>query len=103
MRRTAKESGSNRARKKLLAKTKWYKKGGKEDLYSKGQERKSTWGHTKEKAQVKQLEHKTVIFVEQTPRGELAKRPRDKSGGKEWKLSQEPVPPSQSVGGCSLW
>ena len=66
------ESGLNRVRKKLLAKTNRYRKGGKED-----QKRKSTKGHIRKESQVKQLEHKTVIFVEQTPRGELAKRLRE--------------------------
>ena len=77
MRRTAMESGSARARKKLLTKTNWYKKSGKEDLYSKVQGRKSTKEHIKKEEQVKQLEHKTVIFVEQIPRGELGKRLRE--------------------------
>ena len=60
-----------------MAKTSWYKKKGKEDLYRKDQGRKSTNDPEKKDEEMKQLEHKTVIFVEQTPRGELAKRLRE--------------------------
>ena len=110
---------------------------------------KSTKDPERKKEEMKQLEHKTVIFVEQTPRGELAKRLWEtitrispilgfgvkvversgsslksqfpqaslwegshcatreqtswcESGGEDWKLPEESIPPSQSMGMLAL-
>ena len=75
-RRTANESRASRSRGKLLSKTSWYKSRKKEDLYekSKNGKRKKSW---KSNVEVCKQEQKSVMFVEQTEMGELAKRLRE--------------------------
>ena len=73
LRRTAEESGDMRARRKLLAKTNWYKKRRKENLYDNNGGSKRKAG----KEQQRHMENKTVLFVEQTVNGELGKRLRE--------------------------
>ena len=72
LRRTAAESGDTRAKKKLLAKTNWYKKKKTENLYD-----KSKGGSRMRKGVNNYVEHKTVLFVEQTNNGELGRRLRE--------------------------
>ena len=75
--RTAKESGAGRLKKKLLGKSSWFRgsKGGgakKSTLVrgGKGEKEQKGVGNT-------EIKTRSVIFVEQTPHGELAKRIRE--------------------------
>ena len=75
LRRTAKESQGARMKKKLLSKTSWYKgAGAKVDHYTKSTGRKGTKKSPETGAGI---EHKTVLFIEQTSNGELGKRMRE--------------------------
>ena len=70
---TAAESAQGRIRKKLLAKTSWYKSRRKED----GQDEPPGAGRRTGVRKVKdgaQLKTRAALFVEQTPQGELARR-----------------------------
>ena len=73
--RTSEESGENRRRKKLVGKSSWFKgRGNKTNIGSKPTGRKDNpdrRGNTK-----RELKVRTVLFVEHTPGGELAKRLR---------------------------
>ena len=77
LRRTAQESKEGRIRKNLLSKSSWYKKKKIKELYKKG------WSsgrgrRTGEMAnQTHRVEPKSVLFVQQTNRGELGKRLRE--------------------------
>ena len=77
LRRTAKESRIARSRRKLLTKTSWYKKKRKEDIYGKNIGGRNLKRRKVVEEQKKELEHKTGLFVEQTPRGELGRRLRE--------------------------
>ena len=77
LRRTGKESRSARIRKKLLGRTNWYKKKPKEDLYNKVGEGMRKINHQKTATVGRHKEKKTVIFVEQTVKGELASQLRE--------------------------
>ena len=73
LRRTGAAGKSGRTRNKLLEKTSWYKRKGKEDLYGKkGQKDKQV--DTPDRSN---LEKKTVMFVPQTHKGELATKLRE--------------------------
>ena len=78
--RTSIDSQGARIRKKLLAKTTWFKKkkmGDEQVIHgskSKRGEPGSKWGNVKS---TRELDVKSVLFVEQSPGGELAKRMRD--------------------------
>ena len=82
--RTSEESGSTRAKKKLLGKSSWFKGGG-------GGRTKPGWtrknkgvkSEHRRKGDTGPLETKTVLFVEHTPEGTLAKRLRDQLGRME--------------------
>ena len=77
LRRTAKESLGARLKKKLLSKTSWYKGlGAKVDHYTKPRVRRSTKREQKMVTNTR-VEHKTVLFIEQTANGELGKRLRE--------------------------
>ena len=74
MRRTATESRWSRVRKKLTSKTSWYKKQKQQDHYkdddhSSGKKRRQERSTT--------MESKTVLFVEYSKDGELAKQLRE--------------------------
>ena len=76
--RCSTDSQGTRVRKKLLAKSTWFKKRRKrepkdEDGVQKGRSFRST---TKGSKYNRELEVKTVLFVVQSPRGELARRLR---------------------------
>ena len=75
--RTAKESGAGRLRKKLLGKSSWFRgnKGGgtkKSTIVKGGKGVKEQRG-----GKSSEIKTRSVIFVEQTPHGELAKRIRE--------------------------
>ena len=77
--RTAKESMGERRRGKLLAKSNWFKKKGKrktEGLNQEGNGKGAKKGKNRKKEKLN-LGAKTVLFVDQTPGGELAKRLRE--------------------------
>ena len=78
-RRTGKTSKASRGTNKLLEKSTWFKKRAKEDCYV--GERKSTapgkTHSTKKNLGEKKTPAKTVMFVEYTPHGVLAKRLRE--------------------------
>ena len=77
--RTAVESGAKRQKKKLLAKSTWFKKTGGADG-SKDMEQGNGGKPVKSNKPMggcRNLKVKTVIFVEQTKGGELARRTRE--------------------------
>ena len=74
LRRTATESRWSRVRKKLTSKTSWYKKQKQQDHYkdddhSSGKKRRQERSTT--------MESKTVLFIEYSKDGELAKQLRE--------------------------
>ena len=72
--RTSVDSSGARIKKKLLSKSNWFKKKKKEEQEKEQMEPGATsWGSRP----AKELEVKTVLFVEQSPGGELAKRMRE--------------------------
>ena len=75
LRRSAKLSSFTRRRKKLLGKSSWFRSkksnGGEEYDRRKGRRREKEKVLDKEVGE-KRIEQKTVLFLEQTPRGELA-------------------------------
>ena len=76
---TAKESSGSRSRKKLLSRSSWYKKKRKQNPYDKNQgggNRRADQESNKEGAK-NHVEQKSLMFVEQTEMGELARRLRD--------------------------
>ena len=76
--RSSTDSQGARVRRKLLAKSCWFKKRRKREEYNKEQSRGTGFKcSTKESSYNKELEVKTVIFVEQSPKGELTKRLRE--------------------------
>ena len=77
--RTGKESQGARERKKLLSKLNWYRKEKKVDHYGRTGSRKKHMGvEPKTPPQgTDGPEYKSVLFVEQTPDGELARRLRE--------------------------
>ena len=70
---TAAESSQGRIRKKLLAKSSWYKSRRREDVQGElqGAGRKTNVKKTRSGAHLKT---RAALFVEQTPQGELARR-----------------------------
>ena len=70
------ESRNQRTRNKLLAKTTWYKKKPKEDLYS-AKPNSKKGGPKLNLKSVNRVKKKTVLFTEQTGKGELAVVLRD--------------------------
>ena len=73
LRKTAKESSSERNRKKLLSKSTWFKKSRKKDEDYRKIGSKWKKGKKKEDPQApERVPHKTVLFVEQTRGGGLA-------------------------------
>ena len=66
--RTAQESRGSRMKKRLLAKTCWYKKRKAEDLYRRGG-KKGRRQMESEEAPQQRFEHKYVLFIPQTPMG----------------------------------
>ena len=77
LRRTAKQSWIARLSKKLIEKTTGYKKKREKYFYVRNKEGGNRRGKMVMEEQRKQMEHKTLIFVEQTPKGELGRRLRD--------------------------
>ena len=77
-RRTGKESLRSRQTAKLLQKTSWYKKGGKEDCYNGGNKTKRVTGRNNNiKKTISPETKRTVLFVENSPGGGLAKTLRE--------------------------
>ena len=73
--RTAQESSSGRIRKKLLGKSSWYKDMKKsEEEPTKGS---GTWRRKGDAVEDRSLRTRAVLFVEHTPKGELARRVRE--------------------------
>ena len=81
--RTSEESGSSRARKKILGKSTWFKGGkeGKKKTVLNGRNKGLKWEHRK--SDTGPLDTKTVLFVEHTPEGTLAKMLREQLGRME--------------------
>ena len=78
LRRTAKESNFERVRKKLTAKSTWFRKRVKKNEDYEGDKRKRKTGETKKPStQEIQVAHKSVLFVEQTKGGVLARSLRN--------------------------
>ena len=90
--RTSVDSEGARVRKKLLGKSSWFKKsrrrGEQGDLRDGDQQKRMGGGMTDKwgSKYARELEVKTVLFVEQTPGGELAKRMRETLRGMEHTL-----------------
>ena len=84
--RTSVDSRGARIRKKLLAKSTWFKKhkkrGEQQSNGRNGEQRSTKWGSKN----TRELEVKTVLFVEQSPGGELARRMRETLKGMEHTL-----------------
>ena len=78
--RTAKNSQAGRNRKKLLSKTNWYKRRKDLRVAKLSQPWNTGGGGFKRKQMETDLPAKSVIFVEQTPRGDLAKKLRELIG-----------------------
>ena len=74
LRRTAEESQGARLRNKLIGKTTWFKQ---KKTKLEGAANKKSKGARKSIPAVRGSTPSTVIFVEQTPQGELAQRLRD--------------------------
>ena len=74
---TAKETGGKRWKQKLLGKTTWYRKRRGED----DNNDRKTWGPRSKEARRKtgsqELKTRAVLFVPQTPMGELARRSKE--------------------------
>ena len=83
--RTAEESAGNRNRKKLLGKSTWYR--GRNKDGGDTRENGTGYGTSRGSGQSKQcgtgMRTRSVIFVEQTPQGELAKQMREQLGKME--------------------
>ena len=81
--RTSEESGSSRARKKILGKSTWFKGGkeGKKKTVLNGRNKGLKWEHRN--SDTGPLDTKTVLFVEHTPEGTLAKMLREQLGRME--------------------
>ena len=77
--RTSTDSQGARIRKKLLSKTNWFKKRRrKEDDGASGSKEHEVQGTFRNGSRkLKELELKSVLFVEQSPKGELASRLRE--------------------------
>ena len=78
--RDGKSTLKKREKKKLLAKTNWYKTGKKEennDTECKGQKGRKGSGKNKQRIQENEIQPSAVIFVPRTPHGELATRLRE--------------------------
>ena len=76
--RCSTDSQGARVRKKLLAKTTWFKKRRRKEPYEDGEQKRRSFGNTTRGSKYnRELKVKTVLFVEQSPRGELAKRLRE--------------------------
>ena len=75
--RTAQESSSGRWRKKLIGKNSWFK-GSKKDDEGGAEKRVGRAENRKGAETNKQLKTRAVLFVEQSPGGELAKQVRTK-------------------------
>ena len=79
LRRPARESQESRMRTKLLGKSSWFRKGGeskKKDWYKGGKQRSKKRTSRQNRKEAPQSTPRTVLFVEQTPGGELAARLR---------------------------
>ena len=86
MHRSSTNSQGARIRKKLLAKSNWFKRRKKE---TEEEDNNRSKGHGARKvgsSKNRELELKSVLFVEQTPKGELAKRLRESLRGMEHTL-----------------
>ena len=83
--RSAEVSQGSRIRRKLLAKTTWFKKrGGKGEKECQGSRSQgTTWGRARKE---RELDIKSVLFVEQSPGGELATKMREVLKGMEQTL-----------------
>ena len=75
--RTSTDSQGARVRKKLLAKTNWFKKRRKKEDQDLNTRRSGCGVKGAPRRGSTELEQKTVLFVEQSPGGELAKRIRE--------------------------
>ena len=75
--RTSTDSQGARVRKKLLAKTNWFKKRRKQEDQDLNTRRSGCGVKGAPRRGSTELEQKTVLFVEQSPGGELAKRIRE--------------------------
>ena len=72
LRKTAKQSGKERLKKKLTASSSWFKKKkSKGDEYD-GGHRRLNRKDKKKKNEMKTVKQRSVLFVEQTRKGELA-------------------------------
>ena len=81
--RTSTDSQGARIRKKLLAKSNWFRKkrkSNKEEKPKRSKDKSQEWGAVNYN---KELEVRSVLFVEQTPGGELSKRLREQLRGME--------------------
>ena len=77
--RTSTNSQGARVKKKLLSKTNWFKKkkGAGRKMYAKEPSGAPDRSHYRKEQQHLELDVKTVLFLEQTPEGGLAKRMRE--------------------------
>ena len=79
--RTARESAKDRARKKLIGKSSWYKgnkdKVVEEEELTKKHGASNGAGPRSRRPQGKKIKTRAVVFVDQTPKGELAKLMRE--------------------------
>ena len=112
---TSEESKMGRIKKKLLGKTNWYKKRTPGDGHE-----KPKGGRRMNNKQEDTLKTGAVLFVEQTPQGELARRLKEllqrlettigqrlriqaEGGGEDWKEPPEPPIPDLPRPGESMW
>ena len=72
LRRTARQSGQMRLRKKLTASSSWFKIRKNREEYLAGEGWRRGRKKNKDKVVEKRIKQKSVLFVEQTRRGELA-------------------------------
>ena len=78
LRRTAAESQGQRMKNKLLGKSSWFRKTKKEDQgKTLGSRSRGDKGAKKDRKKGAEFQARTVLFVEQTPGGELAARLRE--------------------------
>ena len=75
--RSSTDSQGARVRKKLLAKSSWFKRRKKREQYEEQSDGRSFGNKSKGSKHHRELEVKTVLFVEQSPKGELARRLRE--------------------------
>ena len=75
---TARETGGSRGKKKLLGKTSWYKqRRSRREEDTLGPGRRGTKGDVRRKRGSQDVKTRAVLFVPQTPMGELARRTRE--------------------------